>query len=160
MGKRLKYKCRLCTRIKFMIQNNGGTLIRRDEVIFFKSVTYTPIQAINFKIKGRQASGKQNSYLKNQQTCCKDCKNKDQCCKEQEYNEEYEEDYDIREKDYTLTEIGIEFYNFQTGIEKIGTIRSPKDLDNVVKILDQKEIIGEKSLQYLENNKVYVDWIS
>lgn len=27
--------------LKFMIQNNGGTLITRDEIIFFKNLTYT-----------------------------------------------------------------------------------------------------------------------
>ena len=35
-----------------------------------------------------------------------------------------------------------ELYNFKTGIQQIGQIKNQKDLDNIVKILDQIEIIG------------------
>ena len=45
-----------------------------------------------------------------------------------------------------------ELYNFKTGIQKIGQIKNQQDLDNIVKILDQIEIIGEKPLKYWENN--------
>lgn len=140
------------------LQNNRGTLITRDGIIFFKNLTYTPVQTINFKIKGRRVSipfG--TSEDKNLQTCCKGCENKNQCCKKQWYNEKYEEEedeYDIREKYYILIEVGSEFYNFEIGIKKIGTIKSPKDIDNVVQILDEMKIIGEKTLKYWENNKV------
>ena len=142
--------------LKFMIQNNGGTLITRDGVIFFKQLTYTPVQTTNYETKGRHTDiSPENQGEDNLQTCCKDCTDNKQCCTDQhEKYEEEEEEYDIREKDYVLIEIENEFYNFQVGIEKIGNIKSPKDLENIVQILDEMEIIGEKPLKYWENNKV------
>ena len=47
-----------------------------------------------------------------------------------------------------------ELYNFRTGIQQIGQIKNQKDLDNIVKILDQIEIIGEKPLKHWENNHI------
>lgn len=104
--------------LEFKIQNNGGTLITRDEIIFFKNLTYTPVQTINFVTKGRRVSISSDTLDDNNlQTCCKDCENKNQYCINQGYNEQYEEEEeeeecDIREKDYTLIEVKGEFYNF------------------------------------------------
>ncbi|MCF8704118.1 reverse transcriptase family protein, partial [Corynebacterium sp. MC-02] len=57
-------------------------------------------------------------------------------------------------KDYTLINIETNFYNFHKGLNRIGNINGPKDLENVIKMLDELEIIGEKPLTYWENNKV------
>jgi len=45
---------------------------------------------------------------------------------------EDDENQDILEKDYTLIDVKTELYNFRTGI-----IKMQKDLDYIVKILDE-----------------------
>ena len=67
---------------------------------------------------------------------------------------EIDEENEIVNKNYVLIEMETELYNFKTGIQQIGQIKNQRDLDNIVKFLDQIEIIGEKPLKHWENNQI------
>lgn len=127
--------------LNFIFQDNGGCILTRDGVVFFRETTYTPVQTTRMLTRGRYNNNSETS-----KPCCETCRNKEECKKEvyqEEDSDGYNSDEDIIGKDYALVNIETNFYDFHKGINKIGNINGPKDLDHVIKLLDELEIIGE-----------------
>lgn len=134
--------------LDFILHNKGGTLITKDEILFMKNTTYTSV-----------LTKKIDTKVRHKEKCCNNCKNNIQCTKIEcntlhESILEINEEDEIVNKNYVLIEMETELYNFKIGIQQIGQIKNQQDLDNIVKILDQIEIIGEKPLKHWENKQI------
>lgn len=150
--------------LHYLLQNRGGCLITRDGIMLFRNNTYTPVQTTNYPTIERKFKTHNKNLILGFQSCCENCRLSDQYSSKNLYEEkeqlqkdnniekfEYLEDI---EKDYTLINIETQFYNFQKGINRIEMINSPKDLDNIVVILDEMKIIEEKLLVHWGANKI------
>ena len=129
--------------------------------MLFKNLTYTPVQTVTLPTVFRKLNTNKKKSLP--EPCCDDCQN-NQCSNLLRENLEEVRTYTLLnaegqecltdiEKDYTLISIETQFYNFRKGIDKIGIINSPKDLENIISILDEMEIIGERPLAHWKPTK-------
>jgi len=85
----LDIKADLVVGLNFIFQDNGGCILTRDGVVFFKQTTYTPVQTSNKATRGRYRIDEGNNT---NQACCKTCKDKSKCSEKTYQEDKIEEE--------------------------------------------------------------------
>lgn len=82
--------------LNFIFQDNGGCILTRYGVVFFKQTTHTPVQIEEMITRGRI------NNTKIEEPCCKSCTNKKKCSikHSEKYQEEENEEYNSDERNY------------------------------------------------------------